>query len=176
MATRSKAKAKPEPVEELDDDVELEDLDDEATEDEAPAKKGGQEVTFGVSDLVAYLEKKYKVTTTPRELRSLIRKMAREDDPRVNREIVPGNRARYDWVDGPKDPEVKAIIRAVTGGEMEADKKAKLAALKENKAKKAAAAEKTKGKAKGKKRRPEPEPEELEDDDVEEVEFDEDDD
>jgi hypothetical protein len=183
MATRSKAKAKQAEVEDVeevddDDDVELEDLDDEATEDEAPAKSTAQEVTFGVADLVAYLEKKHGVTTTPRELRALIRKMAREDKPRVDREIVPGNRARYDWPDGPKDPEVKAIIKAVVGGEMEADKKAKLAALKENKAKKAAKAEKAAGKskAKGKKSRPEPEPEELEDDDVEEVEFDEDED
>jgi hypothetical protein len=180
MATRSKAKAqKAEEVEELedDDDVELEDLDEEVTEDEAPAKGGATEVTFGVSDLVTYLEKKFKVTTTPRELRALIRKMAREDKPRVDREIVPGNRARYDWPDGPKDPEVKRIIKAVVGGEMEADKKAKLAKLKEDKAAKAASKAKAEGKAKAKgskKSKPAPEPEE--DDEVEEVEFDDDED
>jgi hypothetical protein len=180
MATRTKQRPKPEPEVVDDDDVELEDLDTEVEEDEAPAKSTAQEVTFGVADLVAHLKAKYKVETTPRELRSLIRKMAREDDPRVDREIVAGNRSRYDWKAGVKDPEVKRIIKAVVGGEMEADKKEKLQKLKDDKAKKAAAAKKaadkagTKSKGKGK-RRPAPEPEEL-DDDVEEVEFDEDDD
>jgi hypothetical protein len=167
-------------VEETDDDVELEDLDTEVEDDEAPASSKASEVTFGVADLVKYLDEKHDVETTPRELRTLIRKMAREDTPRINREIVPGNRSRYDWPDGVKDPEVKAIIKAVTQGEMEADKKAKLEQLKKDKAAKAAKAEKAPAAKKGKKGKkkkaqPEPEPEELEDDEVEEIEFDEDD-
>lgn len=182
MATRSKAKAKAdvEDVEtEDDEDVELEDLDTEV-DDEAPASNSkAAEVTFGVSDLVDHLKAKYKVETTPRELRSLIRKMAREANPRVDREIVPGNRTRYDWPAGVKDPEVRRIIKAVTGGEMEADKKAKLAKLKEDKAKKAASKrssdEKTTSK-KGKKGKPAPQPEPEDDDDVEEIEFDDDED
>jgi hypothetical protein len=179
MATKTKSrKPAPEPVED-DDDVELEDLDTEVEEDEPAKKSTVQEVTFGVTHLIDYLAKKHKVETTPRELRSLIRKMAREDNPRVDREIVAGNRARYDWPDGIKDSEVKRIIKAVVGGEMEADKKAKLQKLKDDKAKKAAATKKTEDKAsakKGKKGKSAPEPEEIDDDEVEEVDFDEDDD
>lgn len=192
MATKTKAKApakkskKAEPVEvveddevELDDeDVELEDLETDV-EDEEEAKpskkksKASDEVEFGVADLAKFLSKKTGKEVTTRELRTLIRKMAREDTPRVEREIVPGNRTRYNWPGGLKNTEVKRIIKAVTGGEMEADKKEKLAKLKEDKAKKNAAKSKaTKAKKKTKKVA-EPEPDD--DDDIEEIELDEDD-
>jgi hypothetical protein len=177
MATKTRKGRKAEVVE-TEEDVELEDLDTEVDEDEAPATNGAQEVTFGVTHLIQHLKAKHNVETTPRELRTLLRKMAREDNPRVDREITAGNRSRYDWPEGLKDPEVKRIIKAVVGGEMEADKKAKLQQLKDDKAKKAAKAakaEKATGK-KSKKSKPAPEPEELEDDEVEEVEFDEDED
>src|SRR5690606_29906837 len=108
-------------------------------EEDAPAKSSAQEVEFGASDLAKYLSEKTGKNITPRELRALIRKMAREDTPRVDREIKAGNRSRYNWPGGLKNPEVKAIVAAVTGGELEADKQAKLAALKEQKAKKKAA-------------------------------------
>lgn len=182
MATKTRKKAAPAPeVDEVedDDDVELEELDAEVEDDDAPkAKKSkAQEVTFGVADLCAHLQKLTGKEIKPRELRTLIRKMAREDNARVDREIVPGNRTRYDWPKGLKDPEVKAIIKAVTGGEMEADKKAKLEQLKEDKAKKSAA-KKAKGEAKGKgkKRKAAPEPEEVDDDEVEELDLEDDDD
>jgi hypothetical protein len=166
-----------------DEDVEIEDLDtDVEDEDEAkPAKKKSStpEVEFGVSDLCAYLTKKTGKEIKPRELRTLIRKMAREDDPRVDREVIPGNRSRYDWKGGLKNPEVKKIIAAVTKGEMEADKKEKLEQLKADKAKKTAAKKKAadkapgkKGKGKGKKVA-DPEPD---DEEIEEIELDEDDD
>jgi hypothetical protein len=150
------AKAKATLTEELDDDVELADEGEDVEEDGASSSK--QEVTFGVSDLCKHLTKKTGKTIKPRDLRTLIRKMAREDNPRVDREITAGNRTRYDWPDGLKDPEVKAIIKAVTSGELEAQKKEALDALKNRKK------DKTK---KGKKSKKVVEVEE--DDDVEEV-------
>jgi hypothetical protein len=149
----------PEPVEEEvleeelpeDDEAEeeLEDEDEEVEEDEVvvPAKSrkaSAQEraksaVTFGVQHLSEVIEKETGKTVTTRELRQLIRKMARDESGRVQREIVAGNRARYDWPKGKNDPEVKAIIAAFKGGELEADKKEKLDALKESKAAQVAA-------------------------------------
>lgn len=136
--TRTKAKAKPAPepeVDELEEDIEeLE--DDEATE--APATTTVSEVTFGVRDICDLIKTQTGDDVTPRNLRTLIRKMARDESKRVDREIVAGNRSRYDW-SGPTDPEVKAIVKAYTDGELEADKLEKLAALKDQKAKKDAA-------------------------------------
>jgi hypothetical protein len=166
------AKTKKAPVvEEVEDDMELVDDDAEVEDDEseaAPAKSKVQEVTFGVSDLAKHLSGVTGKTITPRELRTQIRRMAREDSPRVSREITAGNRTRYDWPDGLKDPEVKRIIKAVTGGELEEGKKAALQALKD---KKAAQGPKT-GK-KGKKTKPakvtevEDDIEEIDEDDLE---------
>lgn len=170
-ATTKKAAPAPE-VEEEDD--ELEELEEDAVEEAAPkAKKGAQaEVTFGVQDIVKHLTSKgHKVNA--RGLRTLIRKMARDGSNRVEREIVAGNRTRYDWPKGVKDPEVKAIIKAFEAGELEADKQEKLAALKANKQKKDKAEGKVTGKKTkgGKKAKPAPVVEdddedlELEDDD-----------
>jgi hypothetical protein len=164
MATKTKKKAEkaPEP------EVELDELADDEVE-ETPTKKGGQEeVTFGASDLAAHLSKESGKKVTPRELRTLIRKMARDGSNRVNREIVPGNRARYNW-SGLDDPEVQAIIAAFNGGELEADKKAKLEELKQRKAEKKAAGEKTgkKAKGKGKAKKAEPVAEVEDDEDLE---------
>jgi hypothetical protein len=147
--TRGKAKTKPvEPEVELEEneDDELEELEEDSVEETAPAKSKSAQptVTFGVQDLVKYLVSKgHKVDA--RGIRTLIRKMARDGSNRVDREIVAGNRTRYDWVKGLKDPEVKKIIAAFEGGELEADKQEKLAALKERKAKQ----DKADGKVKG---------------------------
>lgn len=160
--SKTKAKAKPAPEPEVD---ELEELEEEEVE-ETTAKKKTDEVTFGASDLARHLTEKHGKTVSPRELRTLIRKMARDGSKRVNREITPGNRTRYNW-SGIDDPEVKAIIKAFESGELEADKQAKLAELKERKAAKKAAGEDTgkKGKkGKGKAKAKAAEPEELEDD------------
>lgn len=94
------------------------------------------EPTFGVADIVALIKTKLSQTTTTRELRTLLRKMAR--DGRLDREIVAGNRARWEW-SGPNDPEVKAIVKAFKDGELAADKKEKLDALKARKAEQKAA-------------------------------------
>lgn len=170
MATKTKKAA---PVEEIDDEVELDDeVEADVEADEAPKKSKTESVEFGVADLAAYLTEKTGKKITPRDLRTLIRKMAREDEARVDREITPGNRTRYNWPGGLKHPEVKRIITAVTGGEMEADKQAKLEELKARKAEKTAAkaAKGGKGKGKGKAKVEEPE----DDDEVEAIDLDED--
>ena len=152
--TRSKAaKAKAVEVEpeelEVDEDAELEELEeDEATETAPKSKSNGDDVVFGASDLAKLLTEQTGKTITPRDLRTLLRKMAR--DGRLDREITAGNRTRYSW-SGPKDPEVKKIVKAVTGGELEQGKREALAKLKEQKAAKQAAKAKEKAKAEGKK-------------------------
>jgi len=151
MATKTKAPAA--------EDVELDELDDDVAEEETSSK--ANEVTFGVRDLAEYLSKKTGKTIKPKDLRTLLRKMAREDNPRVDREVVAGNRSRYDWPNGLKDPEVQRVVKAVVGGELEAGKKEALDALKARK-------------GKTKKSKAEAEPEELEDDVEEELEDDED--
>lgn len=160
-ATKKTTKPVVEPDEVLDDD-DLEELEDDSVE-AAPAKKGGaQAVTFGVADLAKLLEEKTGKKVTTRELRMLIRKMAR--DGRVDREIIPGNRSRYDW-SGPNDPEVKRIIKAFTAGELDEDKKAKLAELK--KRGDAKRAEKAKAKAAAAAAEEDDEDDDVEDDDDE---------
>lgn len=116
--TKAKAKPAPEP--------EVEEVEETAA----------KEVAFGVADLVALIKQKQGADTTTRELRTLLRKMAR--DGRLDREIVAGNRARWEW-SGPNDPEVKKVLEAFKAGELEEDKQAKLQALKERKAAKKAA-------------------------------------
>lgn len=130
----------------------LEELEDDEVTEDKPSKGGSQQsVTFGVSDLAKHLSGVTGKEVKPRDLRTQIRRMAREENARVNREITAGNRTRYDWPDGLKDPEVKAIIAAVTGGEMEEGKKAALQALKDRKAsKKGDKGSKGKGKGKNK--------------------------
>lgn len=157
MAAKAKAKKVTEDVEEL-----------EEAEPATKSKSKKDDVVFGVADIAAHLTEKTGKKVTTRELRTLIRKMARDGSGRVDREIIPGNRARYSW-SGIKDPEVQAIIKAFDSGELEQDKKEKLAALKENKAKKKAAEAKSgKGKAaKGKKAKAVDEDEDLELDDDE---------
>lgn len=162
-AKKSAPAPEPEVVDEdLEMDEELEEM--EADEVEEAPKSSAQEVTFGVSDLAKWLSQKFDKKVTPRELRTLIRKMARDGSGRVDREIKAGNRSRYDWPDGLKDPEVKAIVTAFKNGELEADKQEKLQALKDRKAKKTAEAAPAK-KAAAKKKKAAPVEEELEDDD-----------
>lgn len=180
-ATAKKAAAKPAPAPEPEEE-ELEELEEGDFEEveEAPAEetastkksRANADVTFGVAHLAAYLSEKTKKEVTTRELRTLIRRMAREteraDGPRVNREIVPGNRTRYDWPLGLKDPEVKAIIAAYVGGEGETAKKEALDKLKaDNAAKRAAKAAATKPVAKKATSKKAPDPVAEEDDDEE---------
>jgi hypothetical protein len=141
-ATRKKAAAKPqvtEPEPEELDEEELEEVE-ETVESETPAKtsKGRPQVEFGIRQVCDLILQKHGKEVTPRELRVLARKLARDDSGRIDREIVAGNRAQYSW-SGPKDPEVVALVEAYAAGEGEEEKRAKLAALKEKAAEKRAA-------------------------------------
>ena len=101
----------------------------------APTKKveapAAEETVFGVSDIAELIKVQTGKFVKTRDLRTLLRKMAR--DGRLDREIVAGNRDRWIW-EGPEDPEVEAILEAYNAGELEADKKEKLQALKDRKA------------------------------------------
>lgn len=100
---------------------------------EAPA---AEETVFGVSDVAELIKVQTGKEVKTRDLRTLLRKMAR--DGRLDREIVAGNRERWTW-SGPDHPEVETIISAFEAGELEADKKEKLEALKARKAEQRAA-------------------------------------
>lgn len=89
------------------------------------------ETAFGVSDVAEIIKAETGKEVKTRDLRTLLRKMAR--DGRLDREIVAGNRARWEF-EGPQDPRVEAILEAYRNGELEADKQEKLNALKERKA------------------------------------------
>lgn len=95
-----------------------------------------EDTPFGVADIVEIIKTRTGKETKTRDLRVLLRKMAR--DGRLNREIVAGNRERWVW-SGPNDPEVEKIIEAFEDGELEADKREKLEALKAKKAEQRAA-------------------------------------
>jgi hypothetical protein len=102
----------------------------------APAAAAA-ETAFGVGDVAELIQVKTGKVVKNRDLRTLLRKMAR--DGRLDREIVAGNRARWEF-DGPDDERVEKIIEAYEAGELDADKAEKLAALKERKAAQRAAA------------------------------------
>lgn len=120
---------------------------EEVEEAAAPAKTAEPEV-WGVRNLIALIKKRTGKEYNPREVRTLLRKLAREGGG-VDREIVAGNKSRYSWT-GSKDPEVLAVLKAVEGGAIEQAKKDALAKLKSDKAAKTAAAEPAKVKAKTK--------------------------
>lgn len=112
----------------------------------APAEAPAEEPTFGVAGVAELIKERTGQVVKTRDLRILLRKLAR--DGRLNREIVAGNRARWEF-DGPEDPAVSVIIEAFENGELEADKKAKLDALKQRKAEQKAAAAAEKAAAEG---------------------------
>jgi len=146
-----------------EDEVELDEIG-EVDEDEAPAKaKKAPEPdpVWGVRSLIALLLEKTEKEYHPREVRTLLRKLAREGGG-VERDIVAGNKTRYAW-SGPNDPEVKAILKAVRGGAIEESKKAALDKLKADKAAKMAL--KPAPSTKPKKKAPAPDTDEDEDDD-----------
>jgi hypothetical protein len=140
--TTKKAAAKPVEEPEIDEVVEDEEFEevDQAEETDAPAKTKGTgrpQVDFGIRQVCDILSEKTGKDVTPRELRVLARKLAKDQTGRIDREIVAGNRSQYSW-SGANDPEVKALIKAFMAGEGDEEKKAKLAALKESSAAKRA--------------------------------------
>lgn len=169
MATKTR-KTKPAPEPQEDEDLELEELEEDVVE-EAPVKKKGaaaQEVKFGASDLAKLAsDQSEDKTYDAKTIRTLLRAMAR--DGRLDREISPQNRTRYSW-EGPDDPEVKVILKAIAAGEIEASRKEALDKLRENKAKKAAEG----GEAPKKKKTKKAPPPVDEDDEVEELDEDDD--
>lgn len=96
----------------------------------APAATADESI-FGVADVAELIQVKFGKTVKTRDLRTLLRKMAR--DGRLDREIIAGNRARWEF-DGANDPRVEKILDAYEAGELEADKQEKLQALKDRKA------------------------------------------
>lgn len=116
------------------EDDEIEEVEEAA----APAAKATEPEVWGVRNLIALIKKRTGKEYNPREVRTLLRKLAREGGG-VEREIVAGNKARYSWT-GSKDPEVLAVLKAVEGGAIEKAKTEALAKLKSDKAAKSAAA------------------------------------
>lgn len=173
MPTRSKkAASKPvAPVEEpdLEETIEDEEFEEvaEAEASEAPAKKGSSRPTveFGIRQVCDLLKEKHGKDVSPRDLRVLARKLAKDGSNRIDREIVAGNRSQYSW-SGPNDPEVKALVKAFLGGEGEAEKKAKLDELKARQAQKKAATPKPAAKKTTKKAAPPVEEEDFDDEDL----------
>lgn len=96
-----------------------------------------EEEVFGVAAVADLIKVRTGKTVKTRDLRILLRKLAR--DGRLDRVIVAGNRARWEF-DGPEDERVATILEAYDNGELEADKKEKLDALKARKAAQKAAA------------------------------------
>jgi len=103
----------------------------------APAEVEEEDELFGVAGIAELIKVRTGKTVKTRDLRILLRKLAR--DGRLDRKIVAGNRARWEF-DGPDDPRVAVILEAYDNGELEADKKEKLDALKARKAAQKAAA------------------------------------
>jgi len=126
--------------EEVDEEEEVEEEAATPTRKQSAQDRAKSAVTVGMAHIAEYLSTKTGKTVTTRDLRQLARKMARDESNRIDREIVAGNKSRYDWP-SMKHPEVQAIIKAYTAGELDADKKEKLDALKASKAAKKAAAE-----------------------------------
>lgn len=103
----------------------------------APAPAATEETIFGVGDVAELIQIRTGKVVKNRDLRTLLRKMAR--DGRLDREIVAGNRARWEF-EGADDPRVEKILEAFEAGELDQDKAEKLQALKDRKAEQRAAA------------------------------------
>lgn len=124
MATK-KATKKAQPVE-IDevDEVEVDEVE------EAPKKKAAPKrpvVEFGTKELAEHVNAETGKTYDAYALRILLRKLAKEGV--ITRDDSTG-RARYSFT-GPKDPQVKAIIKAVKEGGAEKAKTERLEGLKE---------------------------------------------
>lgn len=132
--TKTRAKTAKAAEAETDD---LEDLD-EATEADKPATAGSskdeEDDSFGTKDLAALIKKLTGKEYSTRQLRTLIRAMHRKGEL-SGREITRENPTRYAWT-GADDPEVKAIVKAVKSGRIEAANKEVLDDLKARGAKK----------------------------------------
>lgn len=138
MATKKKAAKAAKAVEPVEvDEVEAEEV-------EAPAKKKGPtrpEIAFGTKELADHVNEATGSSYDAYQLRILLRKLAK--DGVIERDDSTG-RARYSFT-GPKDPQVKAIVKAVKEGAAEKAKEERLEGLKEKR--KASKSTKKAGKA-----------------------------
>lgn len=136
--------------EESEDDAEEDDDLEEIEDDEEPAPKAKknkakstkakaparEKIEFGSSWLAQHATETTGVTVDARSLRILLRKMAKNEEIGAGRD----DKSRYSWT-GPKDPEVKLIVKAIKGGALEKTKSDGLEAARAAKAAKKAAAE-----------------------------------
>lgn len=128
MATKKKARA----VEA--EEIENTELDEGVEETPAPKKKPAREpVAFGTKELAAHVSEATGKEYDAYALRILLRKLAKEGV--ITRDDSTG-RARYSF-SGPKDPQVKAIVKAVKEGGAEKAKTERLEGLKETRKAKA---------------------------------------
>jgi hypothetical protein len=124
MATKTKTRPAPEP------EPNLEDLDESAEAEEGAKVAANQEApAFGTNELAALIKEQTGKEYTTRDLRALIRRMARSGEG-VTRDISRDNPTRYSWT-GPKDPEVIAIVKQVKQGKVEKARQEALDDLKE---------------------------------------------
>ena len=132
MATKKKAAKAVEPAEV--EDFEGEEV--EAEEAPAKAKKAAPkrpEIAFGTKELADHVNEATGSSYDAYQLRILLRKLAKEGV--IERDDSSG-RARYSFT-GPKDPQVKAIVKAVKEGAAEKAKTERLEGLKETRKAKA---------------------------------------
>lgn len=133
MATTKKKAKAVEPEEVEIDEVELDEEIDEVDEEEAPkakAKKAAPkrpEIAFGTKELAEHVNAETGKSYDAYALRILLRKLAKDGTIQRDEE---GGRARYSF-SGPKDPQVKAIVKAVKSGAAEKAKEDRLEGLKE---------------------------------------------
>lgn len=122
----------------------------------APAPKA-EAIEFGSAWLVEHVNEQAGTSYSASALRILLRKLTKEG--LLQRDA--DGRQRYNFPKGEKDPQVKAIVKAVKEGAGEKAKQERLDALKEQRAAKKAAP------AKKSRRKVAPVEEEVDDDDLE---------
>lgn len=129
------------------------------------AKTEKTTIEFGTAELVEHLNAKTERTFTGASLRTLLRKLIKDG-------VLEAFEGRYSF-EGPKDPRVVAIVKAVNDGAAEAADAERKAALKAKNAEKKAAAKeaapKPAKKSKTKKAAEPVEEEEIEEDDLDEL-------
>ena len=134
MATKKKAAKAVEPAEV--EEFEAEELEADEVVEEAPKKKAAPkrpEIAFGTKELADHVNEATGSSYDAYQLRILLRKLAKEGV--IERDDSSG-RARYSFT-GPKDPQVKAIVKAVKEGAAEKAKTERLEGLKETRKAKA---------------------------------------
>lgn len=148
---KTKAAAPP-PEPEIDELDELDDDEVEEVEEEPAPKRGGKKApakksstkpaaeskktkvdapVYGTQWLADHVNAQLGTEYKTYDLRVLLRKMAKNGD--LEREVGE-DRSRYDF-SGENDPIVKAVLKKLKSGELDKEKKEKLAALKGRKSK-----------------------------------------